>query len=86
MGQERADAALAQVVLAAHIGALVREAADEGPLGSGASSRSLRRATSSSWSDDVEKKPPCSGSAKRSTIASPSARASPNQRSSNVAS
>ena len=41
---------------------------------------------SCSWSAAVEKKPPCSASAKRSIIASASARASANQRGSKVAS
>ena len=55
-------------------------AAAETPDGIGASSSSLRRAISRSWSAAVAKKPPCSGSAKRSRIWSASARAATNQR------
>ena len=62
-------------------------AALEPPDGIGVSSRSLRRATSCSWSSEVVKKPPLLGvgeALERSSSAS--ARASANQRSSNVAS
>ena len=46
------------------------------PEGIGWSPISLRRAISSSWSSEVEKKPPRSGSPKRSIVVSASARAS----------
>ena len=50
------------------------------PEGIGWSPTSLRRAISSSWSAEVEKKPPRSGSPKRSIIVSASSRAASNQR------
>ena len=56
------------------------------PDGIGWSPISLRRAISSSWSLEVEKKPPRSGSPKRSIIVSASSRACSNQRRSKVAS
>ena len=61
-------------------------AAAELPDGIGESSRSLRRAASCSWSEAVVKKPPRSGSSKRSIITSASAVASAYQRGSPVAS
>ena len=67
-------------------GAAARRRRCELPDGIGLSSRSLRRATSCSWSDEVSKKPPCSSSAKRAIIVSASSRAAANQRGSNVAS
>ena len=51
------------------------KAAAEPPEGIGASSRSLRRAIRPVWSSAVEKKPPRSGSWKRSRIVSASSRA-----------
>jgi hypothetical protein len=53
----------------------IAAAALEEPDGMGESSRSLRLAISASPSAAVEKKPPCSGSEKRSIVSSASASA-----------